>query len=194
MAKEEKGGFNKKKIAGNIVFYGLLLFLVFSTDARAWLLQQIVRSGLFNAEIKKEAPANVAPVAFSFYTADGKLVSTSDLKGKVVFINFWATWCPPCRAEMPSLQALYDQFKNDNRFVFLFINEDEDKAKAVRYLQKEGHTFPLITRAGAVPAEVYSGTLPTTVVLDKEGRVAYKKDGIANYNTQKFKKLLQSLL
>ncbi len=194
MATEEKSGKNKRKIAGNVVFYGLLLLLVFSTDARAWLLQQVVRTGLFNADIKKEAPATVAPAAFSFYTAGGKVMSTSDLKGKVVFINFWATWCPPCRAEMPSLQALYNDFENDDRFVFLFINEDEDEAKAMAYLQKEKHTFPLVTRAGAVPEAVYSGTLPTTVVLDKEGRMAYKKDGIANYNTENFKKQLKSLL
>jgi thiol-disulfide isomerase/thioredoxin len=104
----------------------------------------------------------------------------------VVFINFWATWCPPCRAEMPSLQELYNELKDDHRIVFLFINEDEDVAKAKRYLQKEQYTMPLLTRTGNIPAAFYSGTLPTTVILNKEGQVIFKHEGIAAYNTGAF--------
>ena len=182
------------RIGGNVLFYGLLAALIFSSDAKAFFLKQLVQLGLFNAEIKKETVAISEPGAFSFYTPDGNMASTADLKGKVVFINFWATWCPPCRAEMSSLQALYNQFQNDDRIVFLFISEDEDKEKAAQYLKNHQLTFPLITRAGNVPEALFSGTLPTTVILDKEGSLVYKKEGIANYNSNAFIDGLKNIL
>lgn len=182
---------------GNVVFVALLIFFVFSTDAKSWVLRQLVSVGLFNARIEEgaivKAPATGAH-AFSYSDADGRVHSTADLKGKVVFINFWATWCPPCRAEMPSLNGLYNEFKGDDRFVFLFLNEDEDLAKAWAYLREHGFDMPLVTRAGNVPPELYSGTLPTTLVLNKEGAVVLKHEGVAGYNTPRFKQQLKDLL
>lgn len=194
MNKGEVKQKNWWRIGGNVLFYVLLAAFIFSSDAKAFVLQQLVKVGLFNAEIKKESAVTSKPAAFSFYDADGKVVSTAALKGKVVFINFWATWCPPCRAEMPSLQALYNRFKNDDRIQFLFISEDEDRAKAAEYLQSLQASFPLITRAGSVPETIFSGTLPTTVILDKEGNLVYKKEGIANYNSTAFIDGLKKLL
>jgi thiol-disulfide isomerase/thioredoxin len=194
-----KGNFNKKrvlKIAGNVLFYSLLLLLVFNTDAKSWMLKQLLSTGLFRAEIKKEGAAAVSghTPSFSYTDATGKQRSTADLKGKVVFINFWASWCPPCRAEMPSLNALYQKFKDDDRFVFLFVNEDEDAAKAKAYLQKEGFAFPFVASAGDMPVAIFSGTLPTTLVLDKKGNAVLKHEGLARYNTGEFIEQLKSLL
>jgi len=182
--------------AGNVLFYGLLIFFVFSTDAKSWALEKLVSIGLFKAEIKKDTPAQELvqnSVSFSYYDASGQQVSISALKGKVVFINFWATWCPPCRAEMPSLNALYNKFKGDDRYVFLFISEDEDLSKAKTYLQKEGFDIPLASSTGTVPSQIYSGTLPTTIVLNKDGQVVLKKEGIGAYNTPAFIKQLKDL-
>lgn len=181
----------------NVLFFALLIFFVFSTDAKSWVLRQLVSVGLFNAKMDKDAAVKSSTPganSFSFIDADGSVRSTADLKGKVVFINFWATWCPPCRAEMPSLNTLYNEFKSDSRFVFLFINEDDDISKARNYLQKEGFDMPISARAGNVPAELYSGTLPTTLVLNKEGAVVLKHEGVAGYNTPRFKQQLKALL
>ena len=191
---------NKKKwfrIAGNIVFYGLILLLIFNPATKGWLLRQLMAVGLFKAEIKKESPATNLPAgaaAFSFRDESGTTRSTADLKGKVVFINFWATWCPPCRAEMPALNDLYNQFRDDDQFVFLFLNEDNDRAKAAAYLQSNGFAMPLVSTEGNVPPEIYSGTLPTTVVLNKEGKFVYKHEGLAKYNTKEFINQLKALL
>lgn len=179
--------------AGNVLFIGIVLLLLLHPPAKAWVLQRFLATGLFGAEIKKDPPA-VAAVPFSFCDQKGQISSTADLQGKVVFINFWATWCPPCRAEMPDLNDLYQQFRQDERFVFLFINEDNDAAKAKTYLQDKGFAMPLATLAGAAPAAVYSGTLPTTVVLNKEGKIVYRHEGIAQYNTKDFMNQLRALL
>ena len=194
MNKDES---SKKSIISkvwNVVFFAGLIFFVFSTDAKSWVLRQLVSVGIFNAKIQKEPLSRSAAPSFSFVDAGGQQVSTADLKGKVVFINFWATWCPPCRAEMPSLNVLYNGFKSDDRFVFLFINEDEDRTKAEKYLKESGFSMPLVIRAGTVPGKLYSGTLPTTLVLNKEGAVVLRHEGVAGYNTPKFKQQLRDLL
>lgn len=186
---------NRMKLLGNILFFGALLFLLFNTDTKAWVLRQLINVGLFKAEIKQQ-PVSKSPdtAAFMFYDATGNTLSTSELKDKVVFINFWATWCPPCRAEMPSLNALYNHFKNDKRIAFLFINEDDDPAKANLYLQEKKYNIPVTRRVGNIPSEIFSGTLPTTLVLDKEGKVAFKHEGVAAYNTEDFIQQLKGLL
>ena len=135
------------------MFFGLLLLLVFSPDAKAWFLKQLISVGLFKAEIKKTDTGKTTAAVFAFRDEDGNIISTERLKGKVVFINFWATWCPPCRAEMPSLNKLYNQLKDDKRFVFLFMNEDEDLQKAKKFLQSNNYAFPIATAERNVPAE-----------------------------------------
>jgi thiol-disulfide isomerase/thioredoxin len=180
----------------SILFYALLAIFIFNRDAKSWVLRQVVATGILKAEIKETYVNKNLPVvaAFSFSDSGWKMISTSDLKGKVVFINFWASWCPPCRAEMPSLNELYLKLQGDDRFVFLFMNEDEDKTKAIRYIEKNHLAIPLHYPADNVPNEIFSGTLPTTVVLDKNGKVVLKHSGMANYNTDEFIRQLKELL
>src|SRR5687768_13830039 len=117
--------------AGNLLLIGLLLVILVNPDAKSWVLRQLVSVGLFRADIdhnKKTKAVNAPDIQLSFADESGKTASISDLKGKVVFINFWASWCPPCRAEMPSMNAMYNKLKGDDRFVFVFISEDDDLA------------------------------------------------------------------
>ena len=183
-----------KKNWGNILFYSIILIFIFSPGAKAWLLQQIVSTGFFKADIKKEQSINSRTTAgdFSFTNAEGNMVTSESLKGKVVFINFWASWCPPCRAEMPSLNKLYLQLHNDNRFVFLFINEDEDKNKGINYIESHDFSIPLYYQYN-VSEKLFSGTLPTTVILDKDGKIVLKHEGMADYDNAKFIRQLKEL-
>jgi thiol-disulfide isomerase/thioredoxin len=183
------------KNISNVLFIGVLLLLIFSPGAKAWFLKQLLSVGLFKTEIKKEAANAKSPaINFSFQDENGNIISSNELKGKVVFINFWATWCPPCRAEMPSLNKLYNQFNGDNRIVFLFLNEDDNIDKAKAFLKNNNYSFPIVRRAGNITNEVFSGTLPTTVILNKEGKIIMKHEGIASYNNSSFIEELKSLL
>jgi thiol-disulfide isomerase/thioredoxin len=186
---EKKADKKPWKIAGNVLFYGLLLLVLLNGDVKSWVLRQLVSVGIFSTSIDKASgkKSSLPKVAsFSYRTESGETVSTESLKGKVVFINFWASWCPPCRAEMPSINELYKQFKNDDRYVFVFMNEDEDKQKAINYLKKEGFDMPIMTSSTSISQELYSGTLPTTIVLNKAGEVAMKHEGMAKYNSGSF--------
>jgi thiol-disulfide isomerase/thioredoxin len=183
-----------KKHWGSIIFYAVILFFVLNTDAKSWVLRQVISTGVLNTGIKKEAPIKQqAGTEFSFSSPDGNILSSSMLQGKVVFINFWASWCPPCRAEMPSLNNLYQALKNDNRFVFLFVSEDDDRTKASAYLEKNDFSVPVYYRNKVSP-EMFSGTLPTTIVLDKKGNIVMKRTGLAGYDNEKFISQLKSLL
>jgi thiol-disulfide isomerase/thioredoxin len=197
---ELKNFLTKRNVAktGNVLFIGLVLLLLFSPGAKAWLLQRLMAVGLFKAEIKNDRAAVDNKVnavsSFQFRDAAGNTGSTADLKGKVVLINFWATWCPPCRAEMPSLQSLYSKLKNDDRIVFLFLNEDDDSSKVKPYLESNRFTMPVTARTGHLPSEIFNGTLPTTVILNKEGRIVFRHEGLAAYDNPEFIAQLKALL
>src|SRR5574337_71387 len=107
----------------NLLFFGLVLFFLVSTPAKSWLLRQMVRTGLFSAKIEKVKDANNSYTAMplTFSTVNGTPNSTENMKGKIIFINFWASWCPPCRADMPSVNTLYQQLKDDPGYAFVFI-------------------------------------------------------------------------
>lgn len=176
------------------LLYILLGIFIFSPAAKSWLLQQVISTGLFNAEIKKENKEKTTAPPFLLTYSEGNTLTTANLKGKVVFINFWASWCPPCRAEMPSLNQLYLNLREDKNYVFLFVNEDEDKSKGIDYIEKHDLSIPFYSIAGEISSVIYNGTLPTTVVLDKEGKIVLKHLGIGRYDTDEFMQQLKQLL
>ena len=178
----------------NILLIAFFIFIIFSPNGKAWLLQQFVAVGLFKTEIKNDAVEDL-PVtpSFAFTDSKGNVNNTANLKGKVVFINFWASWCPPCRAEMPSLQELYKKLQNDTNFVFLFINEDDDKTKAINYLEKNQFTFPVYYTSGDVSPEIFKGSLPTTIVINKQGKIVLNHEGIGGYDSDSFIRQLKEL-
>jgi len=95
---------------------------------------------------------------------------------------------------MPSLNKLYQQLRQDERFAFVFINEDDDAQPGIQYLSANHFDLPFYQSFGYVPSAIFSGTLPTTVVLDKRGNIVMKHQGMARYDTDAFVKQLKALL
>lgn len=128
---------------------------------------------------------------FSLETLEGELLSLSEFKGKKVFLNFWATWCPPCRAEMPDIQ----KFSENEDVVVLAINltHTEDSLTTVdNFIQDRAFTFPvLIDRNGEVAEQFRVQAYPTTYMIDSNGRIQYIALGALNYDlmVREFKKL-----
>jgi len=116
---------------------------------------------------------------FRLIDLTGKEQSLSQYRGKIVLVNFWATWCKPCTTEMPAMQSMYDKLR-DRGFVVLAVNELEDDAKVREHIKQYGHTFPvLMDHDNKVANQFGVFGLPVSVFIDQEGRVQeYIKGGL----------------
>jgi thiol-disulfide isomerase/thioredoxin len=116
--------------------------------------------------------------AFKVSTLDGKPLSLADYKSKVILLNFWATWCGPCRAEVPDLVELQDKYKDQLQVIGLVVDDDDEDA-VKKFAAKYGINYPVAMATDEVRTE-YGGipALPTSFVLDEEGRVVQKHEGL----------------
>jgi thiol-disulfide isomerase/thioredoxin len=183
---------NKNNIS-NGIFVLLICTILFVPQAKAFVIQGLMEIGLFKPSvIETNEKLNNVP-AISFKDVNGKVISLESLKGKVVFINFWATWCPPCLAEMPSINKLYKRFGKDDDVVFIMVDADSKLAKAKEYMDRKQYQMPIFEMASNVPEQLFTGSLPTTIVFDKHGRLSFKEEGAANYASQKFIDFIEKL-
>lgn len=176
----------------NIALGGFIGVMLFYPPAKVWVLQRIMATGVFNASPNDGTTSIAAPMVFK--NADGEIVSTENLKGKIVFINFWASWCPPCLAEMPSIQNLYNHYRNEPRIVFIMADADNKVNESIDFLRKRSIELPVYSMYSSIDPSLYKGTLPTTVILDKQGRVILNHSGIGRYDTDKIFELLEQQL
>jgi|GEM_PF-136866 len=116
--------------------------------------------------------------------ASGKQLRISDLKGKVVFINFWATWCPPCRQEMPTIDQLHAHFKANKSIVFLMVDIDGKVEGSTKYVTNKGYDLPVYKAVSSIAPQYLGQAIPTTVILGKEGAIAARIEGGMDYSTQ----------
>lgn len=155
----------------------------------------VLSTGVLNAGDKRE-PEVAFDFNFEAFTPDGKPLDKDALKGKVVFLNLWATWCGPCRAEMPTIEQLYHETKDQNvAFVILSFDQGATADKKVRdYIAKSNYTFPVYILKGRPTTQLGSvRSIPTTYVISKNGMIARTEIGMTNFNTDRFKKFLQKL-
>lgn len=117
----------------------------------------------------------------SFTDQEGKSVSLSSLKGKVVFINFWATWCPPCIEELPSINKLRSSFKDNDNIVFLMVDVDSKMEESSAFMQENSYDLPVYIPTGDIPPDYLGNAIPTTVILDKKGAIAARMEGGRDY-------------
>jgi peroxiredoxin len=127
------------------------------------------------------AMATVAPQApapdFTLRTADGRNLRLQEQRGQVVLLNFWASWCGPCKQEMPHLNRLYDKYRASG-FVLLGVNIDDDARAASNSAVKLGLRFPVLLDADKAVSRLYDlGSMPATVLIDRDGRVRFLHRG-----------------
>jgi cytochrome c biogenesis protein CcmG/thiol:disulfide interchange protein DsbE len=122
-------------------------------------------------------------------------VELSSLRGKVVFLNVWATWCPPCRTEMPSIQALYRDFQKDQDFVTLAVSEDTDVKQVQNYVKKNNFGFRVLLDPRNDVGESYGvNGLPESFVIGRDGRIVAHHIGPYDWANPDIREALQDLL
>ncbi len=170
----------------------------------ALLLGILLPAGLLHAqlpvpELNHQLTQLATPVAapdFTLEDMDGESYTLGDYRGKVVMVNFWATWCPPCRRELPSMEALYQAFRKEP-FTVLAINQWESPDHVFAYMgQLEVFpAFPILFDRDSAVSQAYGVKgLPTTVLIDKRGRVVYRAVGGRDFNHPEVRAIIRSLL
>ena len=131
---------------------------------------------------------------FSLSTTDGKLVSLSQYRGKVVFLNFWATWCPPCRDEMPSMEALYQQFHERGlEIIACDIMERPDTVE--KFMKSNKLTFPaVLDTSGKVSSQYGVQGVPATFIIDRDGKIILSLVGGIDWSTPSIVAAFSALL
>ena len=183
-----------------IVMVFVVVILV-SPNFKGVVIQGLMKIGLFQPDVSaKNEKTPISKISQGektgvlFKDETGNIINLSDLKGKVLFINFWATWCPPCIAEMPSINKLQEKFKDNKDFIVLMVDADNQPDKSIKFMAKRNYNLKVFTPASQIPTELLGNALPTTVILNKKGKTVFKHEGGADYTNQEFIKFVEILL
>lgn len=196
---------NKPRFSlGSKIIYGVLVILIllmFWPASRAVLQQGLMKIGLFKPKVENASTTTDAHTSelaatnegVTLADVNGKSIHTSELKGKVVFINFWATWCGPCVAEMPSIQKLIAKIGQQDDMEFMLVEVEGDMNVAQDFLKKQKLDLPVFVPESEIPSTWMSGAIPATVVLDKHGQRVFTHKGMADYSDPEFVDYLKKL-
>ncbi len=180
-------------MATDFLFYGLIILLIIPSTRVPVSAFFIRLTSFAPSELDSTAQFKVSDNTYQWQLYDntsGKTVTFAHLLDKPVFINIWATWCPPCRAELPGIQKLYEQYKNKVHFLLL-TDEPPDKVAAfAREHHYEGMPF---YRYRYMPHDFATNSIPATFIVSKKGKVVLSKKGAARWDADKVKKLLDNL-
>jgi peroxiredoxin len=140
------------------------------------------------------AAGKMAP-DFTLTDLDGRQRSLSAFRGKVVFLNLWATWCPPCRSEMPSIEGLYSAFQKDSDFVVLAVSEDSDVKSVPAYVRENHLGFPVLLDPRNLVGEAYDVSgLPESFVIGRDGRIVAHHVGPYDWSSADMRDALRDLI
>ena len=164
--------------------------------ARFMLGATLAVSAMFASSIATAAPVTPSSQApdFTLRSMDGQNLRLQELRGRVVLVNFWATWCGPCRQEMPHLNRLYDKYRSSG-FVMLGVNIDDDANNAIGVANKLGMKFPVLFDTDKKVSRLYDlNTMPSTVVIDRDGKVRYVHRGYRDGYEDAYDKQIRELV
>ncbi len=180
------------------LLYALAIAIVATGIALGVLVQLPLSGGGVqrNAAQDGRVAAGKMASAFALKDLNGDTVSMEGLRGKVVFLNVWATWCPPCREEMPSIEKLYDEFRDHKDFVILAVSQDSDGSKAVApFVKQHGYHFPILLDPKNMVGEEYEVSgIPETFIIDRDGRIVAHHVGPFDWSRHDVEEAVQELL
>ena len=177
-----------RKSISNIIFVIALAGLLYA-PSREWMMRQIA----FAPSIKNiEKSERIDSYAWELKGLNTQNITFSEFKNKVIFVNFWATWCSPCRAEMPMIQELYNDYKDTVAFVFV---TSENWDTVAQFFSKNNYDLPVYNSLSRPPNKLTeTNSIPASYVIDKKGNILINKVGAAAWNSDKVRDLLDDLV
>lgn len=143
------------------------------------------------SELDAEDQTQLAPFVYQLSTINGTNKVVEVGQGKPVFISYWATWCPPCLAELPSIQKLYTDYHEEVDFI-LITNEEQQKVR--RFIDKNPYDLPLYTPRMSPPEKLQGQRIPTNYLIDAKGKIIIKETGAADWNSERLRGVLEKMI
>lgn len=177
-----------RKYFSNIIFIIAIAVLLYP-PSREWFMRQFAFAPSIKSIEKRE---QLDTYNWNLKGLNTKNINFNQLKNKVVFVNFWATWCPPCRAEMPMIQKLHDDYKEKIEFVFVTT---ENWNTVEQFFNKNGYHLPVFNSIDVPPKRfTETNSIPASYIISKNGEIPVSKVGAANWNSTKVRNLLDELI
>ncbi|MDD7885011.1 TlpA disulfide reductase family protein [Flavivirga sp. 57AJ16] len=182
----------RKKISLKNVIYLVVIAVLIIPQTRQ-PIQILLHKGLalFAPSVIKDTK-QASLTNYNWKLKNGQSIfNFEETKGEVVLVNFWATWCPPCLAEMPSMQALYNDYRDRVKFVFV---SNEDSTVTNPFLSENNYTFKVYMPLTKYPEPFDVTSIPRTFLIDKQGHIVIDKLGAANWDSDTVRKTIDALL
>lgn len=197
MLKKYSQKWKEKKLFDKVSDLVFIIFIIaiLIPPSRTAILVSVKRVFAFAPRsISEDERVSLSEDSYHWELVDiqGHKINVSDLSGKTLFINEWATWCPPCIAEMPSIQKLYDEFKDDENVSFLLIT-NEDKDVVVNFIEENDYSIPVYLAISNTPQAFFSPSIPTTFLVSPEGEIVLKEVGSKKWHGENVIELIRSL-
>lgn len=184
----------KKELRAWGLMLSIFAFLYFTgliTPILGGIQSVLLSTGIMKPKIAVENKDNqLFDYRGKFVDMEGNTLDLQTYRGKTVFINLWATWCPPCRAEMPHISEMYKKVKDTPDLEFLMIALDKDFEKSKKYIGDKGFPFPVVHAAYGLNASLQSESIPTTLVVNPDGEIVFYQEGMSNFDTEEFRDFL----
>lgn len=183
----------KKKKWSNILFIICIALLIIpQTRTPIQVMFNTLKVSIFSpSAFAKADQTQLQPFSYRLRTIDG-LSHTAEIgQGNVTFISYWATWCPPCIAELPSIEKLYKAYGDQMDFV-LITHEDSEVVK--RFLERKELSIPAVFPQMETPEVLFERSIPTNYIIDKTGKIIIKEKGAADWNSAKVRETLDRLI
>ncbi len=177
----------------DLLFYLLIILMIIpgsrKTVATAVNKIAIQRPQIIKKTILGKLGSN--DFGWKFISPEGDIIKFEEFRDKVVFLNFWATWCPPCLAELPDIQRLYKKYQDRVAFI-LVTQEDQDIVQS--FMKEKGYSLPFYRPVSTPPFLLQSSALPTTFIINQQGEIVLKKTGAFKWDSKKANAFLEELL
>lgn len=178
-----------------ILFFMLIGFLFFTgkgVRVRTKAKMALLGTGFIKPDINSISISDARDFDFNqvFFDPNGSEINLGSFKGKTLFINVWASWCGPCKQEMPYIQSLYEKLADHPDIAFLMLAVDKDFQKSISFIEKNAFSFPFYHMPETENTSLKTGVIPMTLVVNPDGKIVYKEKQMNNFDTPEFKEFL----